>query len=114
MNHLAGSLMTSSKWISYFPLGYTPSRTYFTEEEYQKMLAGIGFTSIKTKVVKTVDSFSSMEAFVDSLTAVLNYVPENIRKEFAYDLARKLAISIDSRGQVYQTHESLQITAVKN
>lgn len=113
MNPLAGSLMTSAKWKHYFPSGYTPSRTYFTQDEYQKMLAGIGFTSVMIQMVEREDIFPSMESFVDSLVAVLNYVPEKIRSEFASDLAGLLDISIDSSGQIHQTHYSLQITATK-
>lgn len=111
MNPLAGFLMTSSKWKSYFPSGYTPSRTYFTAEEYQKMLSGMGFASIIIQPVETEDIFPSMEAFIESIAAVLNYVPKNIRDEFASDLAAMLNISIDSRGKIHQNHVSLQITA---
>lgn len=113
MNPLAGSLMTSPKWKNYFPAGYIPSRTYFTAEEYQKMLAIIGFTSITVQMVEREDIFPSMEAFVDSLVAVLNYVPEKIRNEFAFDLSALLDISIDSSGKIHQNHYSLQITAIK-
>lgn len=113
MNPLAGFLMTSCKWKSYFPLGYTPSRTYFTKEEYQKMLSRIGFTSIDIQSIEREDIFPSMQAFVDSISAVLNYVPKEIRDEFASDLASKLDISIDSSGQIHQNHMSFQITAKK-
>jgi ubiquinone/menaquinone biosynthesis C-methylase UbiE len=113
MNPLAGSLMVSPKWKSYFPSGYTPSRTYFTADEYQKMLAAIGFSLITIKMVEREDLFSSMEVFVDSLAAVLNYVPLKIRQEFASDLAPLLDISIDSSGQIHQNHTSLHITAIK-
>lgn len=113
MNPLAGSLMTSSKWKTYFPQGYTPSRVYFTIEEYEKMLRTAGFASVNIELIAREDTYPSKDAFIDSLVAVLNYVPLEIRRDFAIDLANLLDISEDSLGVIHYCHNSLQIVAKK-
>lgn len=114
MNPLAGSLMTSFKWKMYFPNGYTPSRVYFTLEEYEKMLQAVGFASVDVKLISREDIYPSKDRFIDSLVAVLNYVPSDIRREFAIDLANLLNISQDASGAIHYSHGSLQINARKH
>jgi trans-aconitate methyltransferase len=111
MNPLAGSLMTSDKWKAYFPEGYIPSRVYFTQNEYEKMLSSVGFTAIDIEIISNEDIYPSMDAFVESLVAVLNYVPLKIRREFAKDLANLLDISEGPTGTVHFRNKSLQIVA---
>lgn len=113
MNPLAGSLMTSTKWKTYFSAGYTPSRVYFTIEEYEKMLRTAGFVSVNIELIAREDTYPSKDAFIDSLVAVLNYVPLDIRREFAMDLASLLDTSQDSLGVIHYRHNSLQIVAKK-
>ncbi len=114
MNPLAGALMTSSKWKTLFPKGYTPSRVYFALEEYEKMLQSAGFASVEVKLISREDIYPSKDKFIDSLVAVLNYVPSDIRREFAIDLANLLNISQDSFGAIHYSHGSLQIKARKH
>lgn len=113
MNPLAGSLMLTSKWKTYFPQGYSPSRIYFSNKEYEQMLLKSGFKSVAVESILREDIYLSMEKFIDSLVAVLNYVPTEIRREFAIDLSNLLNIHHDSSGNIHYVHSSLQIVAKK-
>jgi hypothetical protein len=105
--------MASPKWKTHFPDGYTPSRAYFTLEEYESLLRTAGFASVNIKQISREDIYPTKEAFIDSLVAVLNYVPSEVKREFAKDLANLLEISQDSSGAIHYSHGSFQIIAKK-
>lgn len=113
MNPLAGKLITSEKWKDRFPLGFTPTRFYFSEEEYRKMLTEAGFTTIETKIISNEDRYPSKEAFIDSLCALLNYVPDDIKRSFAKDLMEKLEPIEESDGSILHLNRNLGIIAKK-
>jgi trans-aconitate methyltransferase len=111
MNVVARKLMATDKWASRCGKNPAPARAYFTSQEYSVMLQKLGFESIDVRNVLEEMTYPSKEAFVAGISAVLNYIPEEIRQEFARDLIEELGYEEEPNGTVHYPYPSLHIMA---